>query len=238
MKLVVSNPEACAGSPGASLDHGRRCMPADDAGMPPHRRRFSRTLLPLLLCAQLAGCALMDVEECQSADWHALGVRDGAEGRPDAYLQQRVDACAEAGVAADTRRYAQGRDEGLQQYCRLENAFLAGSHGGTYAGVCPPAVDAEFRRRFAAGRAVHDAKKEVKRLQDRIEGKERDMRNSHKDEERRLRDQDRDEERRRIRREFDQRRDRLRTEIGDLDRDLRRARDRLYDAERAGLYLR
>lgn len=238
MKRPVSKREARAGKPAAIAAHDRRCARLADAGVPSCRGRFFRTLSPVLLCALLAGCAMMNAEECQRADWHALGVKDGAEGRPAVYLQQRVDACTEASVAADTRRYAQGRDEGLQHYCRLENAFPTGASGGTYAGVCPPTVDAEFRRRFSAGRAVHDAGKEVKRIQDRIESRERDMRNSHKEEERRLRDQDRDEDRRRIRREFDQRRDRLRAEIGDLDRDLRRARDRLYDAERAGLYQR
>ena len=197
-----------------------------------------RAAVPLLLSVLLAGCAVMSAEECQRTDWYATGVKDGAEGRSVTFLQQRVDACAEANVAADTRRYAQGHNEGLRQYCRLENAFPLGANGASYAGVCPPAMDPEFRRRFAAGRAIHDAKKDVERIEDRIESKERELRNTYKDEENRLRDRGRDEDPRRIAREYKQRRDRLGTEIDELDRSLRRARDRLFDVERAGLYLR
>lgn len=223
------------------VDCSRRARDAAPGSLPlmPLRRgHFLRAASTFLLCALLSGCAMMSAEECQHADWYALGLKDGIDGRPAAYVQQRVEACAEADVAADSRRYDQGRSEGLRQYCRLENAFSKGTNGGSYGGVCPPAVDAEFRRRFAIGRAAHDAKKEVKRIEGRIEIKERDLRNTYKDEENRLREETRDEDRRRIRREINQRRDRLRAEIDELDRALRRTRDRLFDVERAGLHLR
>lgn len=194
-------------------------------------------LLPLL-SALLSGCAVMSVEECQYADWHSLGIKDGSEGRPLSYVQQRIEACAEAGISTDPDRYAQGREQGLKHYCRPENAFSLGAQGKTYAGVCPAAVDAEFRQRLAAGRAIHDAQKEVKRIEDRIESKERELRHTHQDEETRLRGLKQEDDRRRIQREFKLRRDRLRAEIDELDRALRRARDRLFAAERADFYRR
>lgn len=197
-----------------------------------------RVTFSALLCSLLAGCATMSGDECRRADWYDIGRTDGAAGRSASYAQNRAAACAEAGVAIDARRYEQGRSAGLQQYCRPENAFALGASGGTYSGACAPALDAELRRRYSAGRAIHDANKEVKRLQDSVAKKERQLQDTIKEEEKRLRNQNRDEDRRRIRREFSQLRDRMRIEIETLDRELRRARDRLHDAERAGRYLR
>lgn len=92
----------------------------------------------------------------------------------------------------------------------------------------------QFRRRFDAGRAIYDTRQEVKRLQERINDKERELTQTHKDEERKLRDPKSADERRRIQRDFEQRRHRLRSEIEQLDRQLYRARDQQYDAERRG----
>ena len=174
----------------------------------------------------------MSAEECTHADWYALGQADGAKGRDRQYLQERISDCAKAQVAADTGRYAQGYAQGLQQYCVVENAFSLGANGGQYKGVCPAAIDPQFRRRFDAGRAIYDTRQEVKRLQERINDKERELTQTHKDEERKLRDPKNADERRRIQRDFEQRRHRLRSEIEQLDRQLYRARDQQYDAER------
>lgn len=219
-------------------DRGREAASATQAPVPPRRGLFPRVAVPFLLCTLLTGCATMVTDACRGADWYALGLKDGSEGRPANRIEARAEACAEVGMATDLRRYAEGHANGLRQYCRLENAFSLGASGGNYAGVCPPAVDAEFRSRFAAGRAAHDAKKEVKRIESLIEVKERELRKTHTDEEQRLRAQTRDDERRRIRREFEQRRTRLRADIEELDRKLRRARDRHFDAERSGRHLR
>ena len=176
----------------------------------------------------------MSAEECTHADWYALGQADGAKGRDRQYLEERISDCATAQVAADTGRYAQGYAQGLQQYCVVENAFSLGANGGQYKGVCPAAIDPQFRRRFDAGRAIYDTRQEVKRLQERINDKERELTQTHKDEERKLRDPKNADERRRIQRDFEQRRHRLRSEIEQLDRQLYRARDQQYDAERRG----
>jgi len=144
--------------------------------------------LALLGSLLLNGCAVMSPEECTHADWYALGQADGAKGRDRQYLQERISVCAKAQVAADTGRYAQGYAQGLQQYCVVENAFSLGANGGQYKGVCPAAIDPQFRRRFDAGRAIYDTRQEVKRLQERINDKERELTQTHKDEERKLRD--------------------------------------------------
>lgn len=199
-----------------------------------HRLRLPLVGLALLGGALLQGCAVMSPEECAQADWYALGHEDGAQGRDRTYLQERVSECAKAQVAADTGRYAQGYAQGLQQYCVVDNAFALGTRGGQYQGVCPGAIDLEFRRRFDAGRAVYDARQEVQRLHTRINDKERELTRTLEDEERSLRTPKSADERRRIQRDFEQRRQRLRSEIRQLDRQLHRARDQQYEAERQG----
>lgn len=163
----------------------------------------------VLLVAGLAGCASMTPEECKVARWGEVGLRDGLAGAPLSRLNDIVKDCAEAKVAVNTPAYLQGRDQGLVSYCRIENASQIGLNGGSYGGVCPAAIDGEFRRRFGLGREVYDARAQVRSLDSR-----------RVDLESRLRSATTDEARKRIR-----------DELSDLDRTMRRARDRVRDAE-------
>ena len=204
----------------------------------PQHARTSRNIrrplwgTSLLASLLLTGCAYMSPEECTRADWFALGYDDGAKGRNQERLQWRIEACTEANIAADTRRYTQGYNQGLQKYCQLDNAFTLGAKGSHYAGVCPPSIEPEFRRHYEQGRAIYDAQKEIQRLQGLIEGKERELKHTYDEERQRLHTQKREDERRRIQRDFEQRRKRLRADIEELDRKLHRARDAQHHAER------
>jgi len=168
---------------------------------------------PLALAALvgLVGCASMTVEECKVARWGEVGLRDGLAGAPLSRLNSLVKDCAEAKVVVDTPAYLQGRDQGLISYCRVDQAGQLGLQGGTYAGVCPPPIDGEFRRRFSLGREVYDARAQVRSLDSR-----------RLDLESRLRAATTDDARKR-----------LRDDLADLDRSTRRARDRARDAEGA-----
>ena len=169
----------------------------------------ARFILLLAVCLWLAGCATMTPNECKSANWGEVGLRDGLEGKALSVLNDRAKDCADAQVAVDTPRYLQGRDQGLVQYCRIENAVPLGLNGKSYDGVCPPAIDAEFRRRFTAGRDVHVARNELRTLESRRGAAEERLRNAANDDDRR----------------------RARDALRDLDADMRRARDRVRDAE-------
>jgi hypothetical protein len=151
----------------------------------------------------------MSPAECKNANWRDVGLRDGLAGAPLSELDERTKSCAEAGVQANATQYLQGRSQGLQSYCRIENAAKLGVEGKSYRGVCAPAFDVEFRRRFAIGHEVYEARNAL-RYQ---EGRSRSL-------EDKLRGADGNEERRR-----------LREELSDLDRAIRRTRDRLRDAE-------
>jgi hypothetical protein len=162
-----------------------------------------------LVLAALSGCATMTVEECKVARWGEVGLRDGLAGAPLSKLNDLVKDCAEAKVAVDTPAYLQGRDQGLITYCRIDNAVRLGLDGKTYYGACPANIDGEFRRRYSVGREVRDANEELRSLEGRRHGLERQLREAKKDDERR----------------------KFRDELSSLDYSQRRARDRVRDAE-------
>ena len=186
-------------------------------------------LLPLTLL--LASCATMSPDECRFANWYDVGMGDGLAGRTLSLYNARVEACTEAAVRVDGNAYLRGRDEGLQGYCRLENAVAVGLNGGSYEGVCPAGIDGEFRRRYAIAYTVHAARGEVARIDGRLRSADERLHRIDRDEDQRLHDAKNDDERRRIRREADDARRRARNELRDLDFAALRARDALRAAE-------
>jgi hypothetical protein len=179
----------------------------------------------------LSGCETMSKSECMTANWSDVGLRDGLRGEEMSVLDDRVRDCAKAGVTVDTPRYLAGRAHGLQDFCRLEKAAPLGLSGTAYAGVCPPQVDVEFRRRHQAGYDVYLMRNRVNELGNRSERLQQRLRDADRDEDKQLKAADKDDDRKRIRREFDERRRNLRNELRDVDRDTQRARDNLRNAE-------
>ncbi len=163
-------------------------------------------LVVLAVVAGLAGCATLNEDQCRSADWYELGLRDGSEGEPRSLLLEHREACAEYGVHPNTPRYMEGRRHGLRDYCRIDNAFQSGLDGHQYQGVCPPGIDLKFRRYNAAAYDVHETRLEIEKVDDQLSDKERQLLNK------KLKDE--------------KRRD-LRQEIRDLDRERARLRDDL-----------
>ena len=171
--------------------------------------KCARLPITLALLAWLTGCATMTAQECKVANWGEVGLRDGLAGAALPVLNDRVKDCAEAQVPVDTPRYLQGRDQGLLQYCRIENAVPLGLDGKSYNGVCPVAVEGEFRRRFQVGREVHVARNELRSLESRLSVAEERLRSAASDDDRRH----------------------FRDALRNLDADMRRARDHLRAAE-------
>lgn len=168
--------------------------------------------LTLLACA-LASCATMNQDECRAADWRGIGQRDALAGRTLSYLDDRAKDCAKALVIVNTQDYLQGREVGLQTYCQMPNAIRLGVDGKRYDGVCPAAIDAEFRRRYNAGRDVYRANSRLEELESirrRLEGRLRELPPGTAG---------------------DRERESIRHELYDLDRDFFRTRRRIGDAE-------
>ena len=106
-------------------------------------------LLPLL---SLIGCSNMTLsrEDCLRGDWNALGVQDGLAGKTKGELNLHKEACFEYGIIPDENQYFVGRETGLLDYCKLENAVTTGLSGHLYQSVCPKEVDAAFRQQNLA----------------------------------------------------------------------------------------
>ncbi|OAI20759.1 hypothetical protein A1507_04705 [Methylomonas koyamae] len=161
----------------------------------------------LLLALLAAGCASLSREDCLRGDWFGVGIRDGLGGETGQRLADHAEACREYGIAVDQPAYFAGRDQGLTDYCRLDNAFNEGLNGRYYRHVCPPAIDGQFARYHAAAYAVYEDRNELDRLQSDLSGKESRLRDS---------------------KLTDKERDRLRSELRELDR--------RYDHRRQDLY--
>lgn len=125
-------------------------------------------VLSLLLGAVLASCATLSEEQCQAGDWRAIGFNDGSRGRPADYIANHADACSEYGIAVDQALYADGRQDGLRQYCRLANAEAEGLSGDRYYGVCPGELGVSFARVHRAADAIHEATARINSIDSRI----------------------------------------------------------------------
>lgn len=166
--------------------------------------------LPLLFLA-LTGCATLSRDECQTVDWEDLGLRDGQAGYSRGRLAQHREACQEYGIVPNQQAYNAGRTRGLIDYCALDNALREGLAGRRYQGVCPGPIDRDFRALNEAAYAVHEGRREMEAIADRIDNLERALRKD---------------------KVSDKRRGRVRDDIRDLDRELGRRRDDLRWKER------
>jgi len=159
----------------------------------------------------LSGCATLSQEDCRRGDWFGLGVRDGLAGENRGRLSDHVKACYEYGIAINNVAYFAGREQGLRDYCRIDNAFSVGLNGQRYQHVCPPSIDGLFGRYHSAAFALYEHRAEVDRLDREIYNKESRLHDK------KLSDKDRE---------------RIRFELRDMDRRYHYLRDDLYYHER------
>lgn len=176
-------------------------------------------LLSLMLLA-LTGCATLNESECRTADWLDLGRQDGRAGYPSTRLAEHREACIKHGVRPDERLYAEGRAQGLRDYCVLDNAVREGLAGRRYQDVCPPGAHRNFAELNQAAYAVHGARKEIDGVDSQLDSLERELRNAKTTESRRARIRDEI-------RDLDRKRERLRDELRWRERDLDRLQERI-----------
>jgi hypothetical protein len=122
----------------------------------------------LIASLLLGGCASMGKNECINADWYAVGLEDGAQGRPIERLGEHRRACAEYGVAPATDRYLAGRAEGLKSFCTYERGYSHGRAGNPYSGACPEGSTANFLAGYTRGRELHDLERRLQSVQEQI----------------------------------------------------------------------
>ncbi|MDZ7754502.1 MAG: DUF2799 domain-containing protein [Gammaproteobacteria bacterium] len=138
-------------------------------------------LWALLAVVVLAGCATLDESECRFADWHIIGLEDGAAGEPPSQVGSHRSACAEFGITPDLAAYRRGHREGLAQFCTPARGYEVGRRGRDYEGVCPPRLEGAFLDGYDLGRRVHEHQREVSRLGSAIRANERRMERVHEE---------------------------------------------------------
>lgn len=173
-------------------------------------RGAARVAAVAVAMAALASCATLNKEECQTVDWLDLGRKDGAEGRPASHIDAHRRACAEHKLPIDQTQWQTGWTEGIRLYCTADNGLLQGREGHSYANSCPPELKSEFESAYFVAKAVYDARLSRDRLAVELETLLSELREAKKP-----------EDRKRIEIAIDERRAQM-----------RRANDRLRDAER------
>lgn len=115
-----------------------------------------KDLSPGLIAAALlllAGCASMNKDECQLADWYAMGYQQGAQGRGTQAFSEYQQDCAAHKIQADFSAFKRGHEQGLNDFCTGERGHSLGQSGAGYNAQCPasryPAFDDGYQRGLA-----------------------------------------------------------------------------------------
>ncbi|MEM7379211.1 MAG: DUF2799 domain-containing protein [Pseudomonadota bacterium] len=140
------------------------------------RRRASRLLSVAAVCVGLSGCATLSKEECLSADWAAIGERDGAAGyEPQARFAGHTKACAKVSITPDRLAWNSGFDRGLARYCTPQNGLYVGQQGNSYQGVCPVETASAFLESYQVGFSAYTAQSELDSAKRDIESKQDEL---------------------------------------------------------------
>lgn len=129
-------------------------------------------LIAVLATVSIAGCATLSDEECRYADWYAIGMGDGREGRLDSRLARHAEACEKHGVRPDAEAWRAGWREGLLGYCSPQSGWHEGVAGTSYNGVCGPPLEEDFMFGYRPGRALYEVRNALEGLDVEIEALE------------------------------------------------------------------
>src|ERR671935_1523686 len=81
-------------------------------------KTMNKNALALSLCLlALSGCKSLSEKECVSANWYAVGLEDGAQGRPLERLGDHRRARAAKKIPPPAREKKAGREEGGEMVC-------------------------------------------------------------------------------------------------------------------------
>ncbi len=108
-------------------------------------------LCVLIFVLSLPSCATLTQEQCTAGAWERIGAADGAAGRALSYVDNHREACAPLGITPDVQRWAQGRQQGLRQYCTPDTAYALGRRGDGINPVCTTAERRAMVRGHQAG---------------------------------------------------------------------------------------
>lgn len=132
-----------------------------------------RCIMVCTVALIIGGCAGsgMDLAQCRTADWRAIGFEDGKQGRSAAALGHHRKDCAAHGVTPDFAAYRHGHEIGIGEFCRPQNGYRLGTRGYRYKGVCPAHLENAFLSAHSSGLGLHKRRLAVKRIQRQIRRK-------------------------------------------------------------------
>jgi hypothetical protein len=109
--------------------------------------------IPLVFIALLSGCAVMNKEECQLADWQAVGYKHGAQGQSATAFNEYQADCAKHNIKADFTAFKRGHQQGLDDFCSYERGLNSGEAGAGYHTQCPSRRYPGFEEGYQIGLA-------------------------------------------------------------------------------------
>jgi hypothetical protein len=141
------------------------------------QRPISRQLLSasVALILVLSGCSSMSKNECLTVDWRTVGYEDGVDGYSADRIGEHRKACAKYGVSTDLALYQQGREQGLQEFCKPANGYRVGVRGSSYPSVCPAALESAFAAAFDSGHQLYVLESRVSNADAQINYRRREL---------------------------------------------------------------
>ena len=127
-----------------------------------------RALAFLAFALILGSCATLSEDSCRSGDWFSIGAADGADGRTPDYLQNHARACDDFGITPDPVAWEAGRQQGLRQYCTVENVYREGRRSRSLSPVCPASQIDRLQLANETGRTYRRIELEIERLERKI----------------------------------------------------------------------
>ena len=112
--------------------------------------KFTRSLLALSLSVALYGCATTETSQnpvmqpvkpvtkaqCRKIKSYRQGLMDGKQGKARSEFAAIVDGCREHHVKLQPKRYVQGWDVGIKQYCNSTMLYKMGKSGEEFPSMC------------------------------------------------------------------------------------------------------
>ncbi|GAM96535.1 ATPase [alpha proteobacterium U9-1i] len=90
-----------------------------------------------LLMAWIGGGTAASAQDCDGANWRAIGFADGAErGSTEDGSSRVAEHVSQCGDRVDAYAYEGGFIDGLRAFCTPEHGFAMARAGQTYSGLC------------------------------------------------------------------------------------------------------
>lgn len=132
-------------------------------------RSLAQVFAALTMLGTLGGCASLSKSECMNANWEDVGIRDGANGRPEEYLIDHSTACAKVNVVPDRGAYLHGREQGLERFCVPHRVYQLGEYGsGFEVGICRNFDQDRLQDAYEKGREVHRRSDELSNIDNEL----------------------------------------------------------------------